>query len=100
MGPDRSRPDLMKFLFVEIIFPLICILFVRALFKSMFAGFRSATTPQHQRSNRQEPVVSAGGELKKDPVCGTYVSTATSLSQKVNGQLVYFCSPECRAKFR
>jgi YHS domain-containing protein len=41
-----------------------------------------------------------GGELKKDPVCGTYVSPVGSVSQKVNGQVVYFCSTACRDKYR
>jgi YHS domain-containing protein len=37
--------------------------------------------------------------LKKDPVCGTYVSAASSLREKVAGETVYFCSAECRAKY-
>ncbi len=40
------------------------------------------------------------GELKKDPVCGTFVSTGTSVKQMVNGELVHFCSTACRDKFR
>jgi len=43
--------------------------------------------------------VPEGGELRKDPVCGTYVSTVASLSEKVKGEMVYFCSSECRDKF-
>ena len=38
------------------------------------------------------------GELKRDPVCGTYVSTATSVKKMVDGEVVYFCSEACRAK--
>jgi len=41
-----------------------------------------------------------GGELKKDPVCGTYVSTIGTFSTKVNGQYIYFCSAACRDKYR
>ena len=89
----------MKFLFLEVIFPLLVLLFLRSLVRSIFANLRSdSPTPTETRLN--PPPVPAGGELKKDPVCGTYVSTATSLSQRVNGQLVYFCSPECRDKYR
>ena len=40
------------------------------------------------------------GELKKDPVCGTFVSTGSSVKQMVNGELVHFCSTTCRDKFR
>jgi YHS domain-containing protein len=89
----------MKFLFVEIIFPLLVLLFLRALLKNIFASFRSASAPRGQ-ARPAAPPISIGGELKKDPVCGTYVSTVGSVSQKVNGQLVYFCSTACRDKYR
>ncbi len=40
------------------------------------------------------------GELKRDPVCGTYVSTATSVKKTIAGQVVHFCSPECSSKYK
>ncbi len=39
------------------------------------------------------------GELKRDPVCGTYVSTATSVKRTVGGEVLHFCSVECSEKF-
>jgi YHS domain-containing protein len=39
------------------------------------------------------------GELKKDPVCGTYIAAATSIKEKVGGQTFHFCSQECRDKY-
>jgi len=39
------------------------------------------------------------GRLVQDPVCGTYVSTALSVTRRINGELVHFCSPECRDKY-
>ena len=89
----------MKFLFVEIVFPLLVLLFLRSVLRNIFAGFRSSSAPQTQ-PRQAPPTVPVGGELKKDPVCGTYVSTAGGISRKVNGQLVYFCSAECRDKYR
>jgi YHS domain-containing protein len=84
--------------FVEIVFPAIVFLLLISLAKSLMRSFRSAfNAPPEARADK--PVVQAGGELKKDPVCGTYVSTATSLSRMVNGQPVYFCSEDCRKKF-
>jgi YHS domain-containing protein len=44
--------------------------------------------------------VRSGGELKKDPVCGTYVSPAASITRTVNGEVLYFCSRECSDKYR
>jgi YHS domain-containing protein len=91
----------MKFLFVEIIFPLLVLLFLRSILKNVVAAFRSAAAPPPTSGPRPAPPpISVGGELKKDPVCGTYVSTVGSVSRKVNGQLVYFCSAECRDKYQ
>lgn len=42
----------------------------------------------------------AGGELKKDPVCGTFISTATAIQKRVGNETYYFCSNECRDKFK
>ncbi len=39
------------------------------------------------------------GELKRDPVCGTYVSADASVQRTVGGQTVYFCSEACREKY-
>ncbi len=40
------------------------------------------------------------GELKRDPVCGTYVSTATSIKKTIGGEVVYFCSAACSEKYQ
>jgi len=38
--------------------------------------------------------------LKKDPVCGTYLTPSGAVQKTVGGVTYYFCSPECREKFR
>lgn len=55
----------------------------------------SSTSPDKSR----RPDVPNTGELKKDPVCGTYVSTATAFQRAVGTETVYFCSRECRDKY-
>ncbi len=40
------------------------------------------------------------GELKRDPVCGTYVSPAASVTKTVGGEVVHFCSQACCDKYR
>ena len=37
--------------------------------------------------------------LKKDPVCGTFVSAATAMQKSKGGETYYFCSADCRDKF-
>ena len=82
----------MRLIFRLFLLLLLFLFLIRPLLRSIFAGVEAVA--------KQDPKVPPGGELKKDPVCGTYVSAATSLNQKVSGELVYFCSPECQRKFR
>lgn len=42
----------------------------------------------------------AGGKLKRDPVCGTYVPASTAFKTQVGGETIHFCSAECRNKFQ
>jgi YHS domain-containing protein len=88
---------MIRFFFVRIILPLLIILFLRSFIRTIFAGIRTAAM---QSRPPEAPTVKPGMELKKDPVCGTYVSTAASLTRSVDGHLVYFCSKECRDKYR
>ena len=81
---------------VEFLLPIILFLLLRNLLR----GFFSAAPPRRVPRQPQQPPVSQGGELKKDPVCGTYVSTATALQDRIKGETVYFCSQECRQKYR
>ncbi|HUI81785.1 MAG TPA: hypothetical protein VLY24_27875 [Bryobacteraceae bacterium] len=90
---------MIRFLFIRLVVPLLLLLLVRSVLRGIFQTFRTATQ-QPQNVPRQTPTVSPGGELKKDPVCGTYVSTATSLSRTVNGSVFYFCSKECCDRYR
>ena len=89
---------MIRFLILRLIVPLLLLFFIRALLRSVFAAFHMGPPPQASR--QAPPTVSAGGELKKDPVCGTYVSTAASLTRTVSGKVLHFCSPECRDKYR
>jgi YHS domain-containing protein len=86
-------------LITEFVFPLLLFLLVRSMLKGMFSSSSSSSNAP-QRSERPTVEVPTGGELKKDPVCGTYVSTSGSLSRRVGGEMVYFCSAECREKFK
>ncbi len=52
--------------------------------------------PGAPRPSNQVPLT---GELKKDPVCGTYIAAASSIKETVGGQTFHFCSQECRNKY-
>jgi len=38
-------------------------------------------------------------EMKKDPVCGTYIPEKQAIKHRVNGETYFFCSLECQKKF-
>jgi len=66
-----------------------------------FSGLSDTSSPQAGTSgSRPSSSPSPGGELKKDPVCGTFISTATAFQKFSQGQTYYFCSTECRDKFK
>jgi len=91
---------MLRFLILEVVLPILLLTFLRAVIRSIFQNLQgSSRTPQPRPAAAPSPVVQAGGELKKDPVCGTYVSTAVSVTRRVNGELVHFCSPACRDKY-
>ena len=87
-------------LLYELLLPVALFLALRAIFRQFMGGYRSSRNgaPGPSRSSRPSSTT-AVGELKKDPVCGTYVSTSGSLTQTVAGSPVYFCSKECLDKY-
>lgn len=87
----------MKFIFLRILLPLLLFLIVRAIVKALFAGGGDSSPARTPEGPQTMP---AGGDLKKDPVCGTYVSAIASLQQRVGRETVYFCSEECRSKYQ
>ena len=91
---------MLRTLFVEFVLPLLVFLFLRSALKSLFSSFRTPASAPPPPQAPREPTVISGGELKKDPVCGTYVSAALAVTRTINGELVHFCSKECRDKYR
>jgi YHS domain-containing protein len=51
---------------------------------------------RRQRRKGHVPAV----KLVRDPVCGTWVSPADARFLQLGSSTHYFCSDECRAKFR
>jgi YHS domain-containing protein len=64
------------------------------------SGFSSSPSPQAGAPGSRPSSTPSGGELKKDPVCGTFISTATAFQKSIGGQTVYFCSTQCRDKYK
>jgi YHS domain-containing protein len=64
---------------------------------SDFFGAPSSTAGAPIRS--QASRIPTAEELKKDPVCGTYLPPSAAIQKSVGGTIYYFCSVECRDKF-
>lgn len=79
---------------------VIVISFLRSILGILgkaFSGF-VGPGPAQRADTSAEP--RKAGELKRDPVCGTYVSTATSIKRTVSGEVVHFCSAACSEKYQ
>ena len=60
----------------------------------------SSNTGSAPRSGPRPGTLPSAEELKKDPVCGTFLAPSTAVRKTVNGATYYFCSAECRDKFK
>ena len=87
---------MIRYLLLRVIPFLLLILFARAIVRAILGAFQGSVPKAQNSPPSQTPV----NELKKDPVCGTYVSAGSSVTRTVNGTVVHFCSAECRDKYR
>jgi uncharacterized protein len=75
---------------------LIYILY-KWLWKGESLGFsRSKKKKPSTGSSAPQPVIE---EMKRDPVCGTFVPVNQAIKEKINNTVYFFCSEECKQKF-
>jgi YHS domain-containing protein len=81
---------------------ILLISLLRAIIGVVMKGFAGLFSEQSNplASKPQQPDVPLAGELKRDPVCGTYVSTASSVKKTIGGEVLHFCSIDCRDKHK
>jgi YHS domain-containing protein len=77
---------------IKLLLYAILILVVARAFWRVVDGILDAARGPERRAT---PV-----KLVRDPVCGTYVAQGSALSLSSGGATHYFCSEECRAKYR
>jgi YHS domain-containing protein len=89
---------------VYLLVAIFLIAFIRAVVgligKAVAELFQPSAPDRPGAAHGGPPDASFGGELKKDPVCGVFVSTATAVKKTVGGKEYCFCSPVCRDKFK
>ena len=96
-GGFRPLTLMLRFLFLRFVLPLVAFLILRSVLKSVWAAMTSSPAA---RDDKAASSFRPGGELKQDPVCGTYVAVNASVMKTVNGKAVHFCSTACRDKYR
>jgi len=87
----------------ELLLTVVVLWVVRSVIGIVLRGFSQAMKPgapgAAPNGARPAAQVPLSGELKKDPVCGTYISDATSIKEKVGRETLHFCSAQCRDKY-
>ncbi len=81
----------------RLILVFIFTLFIRQVVLLIMRAFSPGSVAT---SLRQAPREQSGGELKKDPVCGTFVAVSSSIKRNVGGEVIHFCSTACRDKYQ
>jgi YHS domain-containing protein len=87
-------------LFFRFLALLVFFAFIRYVVTAFARTLSQTVRPQTPPPGNRAPRSAIGGELKQDPVCGTFVSTSSSITKTINGEPVYFCSAACRDKFK
>jgi len=86
---------------VRNIFRLFLVFIAAVFIRQVTLLVMRAFTPKPDNPVRPPaPREQSGGELKKDPVCGTFVAVASSVKRNVDGEVVHFCSTACRDKYQ
>ncbi len=83
-------------LLIAFVFLVPLIRAVVGMVARLFSAFTRSPGPGAVRQTSRVP---AGGVLRKDPVCGTYVSEAVALKTSSGGETVYFWSEDGRKKY-
>lgn len=84
---------LLRFLFLLLIFFLF-----RQVLSWLFGPSRD-NRKQDKGAFRQEQKVLKRDQVEKDPVCGMFVAREAAITLERKGEVLYFCSEECRNKF-
>lgn len=75
---------------------VVILLILRFVFR-LLAGAAQVGGPTRPTPGR--PAERAGGELVRDPQCGTYVPKTRAMAVARGGVTTYFCSAACRDAF-
>ena len=89
------------------LFWLLVVSWTVALLKRLVGWMVRSATQNSQPVNQREPEISrsSGGtvgvsrRLVRDPVCGAHVAEVLAIPLREGGELVHFCSVQCRDQY-
>jgi YHS domain-containing protein len=80
----------------EVVFYAVLLLFIGRAALSLWGGISEGL----KGPARSGGVPSRGVQMARDPVCGTFVVRDRAITLAEGREQVYFCSVECREKYR
>jgi YHS domain-containing protein len=89
-------------LFLGLIAILVAFALIRSLLEPVVKALVALLTPAsaaHTSAGVRPESQHPSNELKRDPVCGTFVAAELAVTQQSGGQLIHFCSAKCRDEY-
>jgi uncharacterized protein len=87
---------------IYLIVSILVVTFIRMVLVMIRNGFKDLTRSEQAATapSSKSPPSPAGGHLVRDPVCGTYIPEPSPYQKTVGGQVLSFCSSDCRDRHR
>jgi len=84
---------------IIVVFLITFVRMVLGLIMRTMGEMMRSEAPASPSPAGRPPSAPISGELKRDPVCGTFVPVSTAYRKTVKGEQYHFCSAECRDKY-
>ena len=88
----------MRFLILLVVLFWAVGLLLRAV-RRLLRGLLSPPAAGNRPAADQGQNTAIARRLVRDPVCGMHIAPGLALSVNDGGEMVHFCSPECRDKY-
>jgi hypothetical protein len=85
-------------LILYLLLAVILISVLRTVIGVLAKAFSSLLQAGGASSSGPRQSAQLGGNLHRDPVCGTFVAESTPFQRRLPGQVFYYCSDACREK--
>ena len=90
----------MTFIILRLIRILIFGLIFYYLYRVLWKGEKPLFFMKKKKSSNPSTSTEIIAEMKKDPVCGTYIPENQAIRLSHGKDVHYFCSEECKEQFR